>query len=161
MPISIQDLNVSLSLREVDYLISFEFCGMQNAPTQNAGKTLGVPQVKFRKIHLFEISHSAKYTFPTSRNACQNMWCYLSLSHLKVLKDVFMNTVITCDSALISTSSEPVSGSFNTQQAFGLHKTAPDDDDNSCDNGPAAYKTFVDTAFNYTALSVKFMIGLD
>ena len=35
---SIRDLNVSLSLCEVDYLILFEFCGIQNVSMRNAEK---------------------------------------------------------------------------------------------------------------------------
>jgi len=78
VPMSTRDSNVSLSLHEVDYLILFEFCGMWNA---ECGKTLrcnfwNVPQVKFRKIHLFEILHSAKYTFPSLNGQC----CVLELS---------------------------------------------------------------------------------
>jgi len=70
---SIRDSNVSLNLREVDYLILFEFCEMRNAERNQRCSLRNVPQVKFRKIRLFKCSHSAfrKVHLPNSCSIMQ------------------------------------------------------------------------------------------
>jgi len=55
---------ISLSLREVDYLILFESCGMRKTLRCNLRN---VPQVKFRKIHL-QISAFCKVHLTFSGN---------------------------------------------------------------------------------------------
>ena len=48
---------VSLSVRKVDYLLLFEVCGMRKKLLRC--NLQNIPQVKFRKIHLFKFLHSA------------------------------------------------------------------------------------------------------
>ena len=79
--------NVSLSLREIDYLILFEFCGMRNAEKKLRCNLRNIPQVKFRKIQIYAFRNpdSAKYTFSSlpvlGRHECVPAKWHHSLSN--------------------------------------------------------------------------------